>query len=107
MGNWVVVIHGVGQHSVPGVPGNVEALAQEFVGKLREAGQSVSDCVVTSGQAYGIASPTLTARGNLETFGSLAEATPVEDVYTGDVGTAQEPGTVVGAGDGPPAKEAV
>lgn len=71
MGNWTLIVHGVGQHGVypPRTsPKNIEQQALEIVEKLRAEGQSVSDCVVVAGAASGLSGATRTALGMLESY---------------------------------------
>lgn len=96
MGNWTIIIHGVGTHGIypPRADAkNVEQSAIELVEKLRADGQSVSDCHVIAGSACGLAGATRTALGTLESYD--ARQTP-PTAAPEELGTGNEPRSPAG-----------
>jgi len=90
VGNWTIIIHGVGQHGVfppkAEYAKNVEQSALEIVEKLRADGQTVSDCLVVAGAASRMSLPTVTGLGILEAYDARTlEPAPVEPVNAADV----------------------
>ena len=49
MGNWAIVINGVGCHHNTDYPQDANRMAKEFVEKLEEAGHSISHASFTHG----------------------------------------------------------
>lgn len=49
MGNWVINIEGTGMHHNARNPKDADVLAEEVVRILREAGQHVEHCTITTG----------------------------------------------------------
>jgi len=59
MGNWTIVIKGVGCHHNMDYLGDADRMAAEFVKALRNAGHSVSHAAITHGGETDLSQPTV------------------------------------------------